>query len=151
MAGLTNDYLDKLSRKLIGKSFYGVYSADGCSNVPRNKTFSIIFNIDLMKNPGLHFISIFFTPTKAYYFDSFGNNTIEPNIAKFILKTKRKCVMRCLAIQHVNSNFCGFYALAFLLWMSRKRQSSHFYDMFDVENLKNNDLIVTNFILKEIH
>jgi len=151
MTGLTNDYLETISRKIIGKSFFGVYSADGCSHVPRKKNFSIIFNNDLMQNPGLHFISIFFTSKKAYYFDSFGDNKIEENIAKFILKTKRKCVMHCIPIQHNSSNFCGFYALAFLLWMRKKRKSSKFFKMFDETNLKKNDSIVTNFILNEIH
>jgi len=151
MSGLTNAYLETISYKLLGKKiFVGVYSADGCSKVFRKKYFSIIFNTDLMKNPGKHFISILFTPSRAYYFDSLGQKKIEKNISKFIQKTKRKCVTHCLPIQDETSNFCGFYALAYLLWMKKKRRSTDFYKMFDMKCLIKNDSIVTKFILNEI-
>jgi len=151
MSGLTNAYLDDLSKHLIGKSFLGVFPADGLSSMPKKKMFCLIFNTDLMKNPGKHFVSIFVSQKKTYYFDSFGNPKIQKHIASFIKKTKRPCVMHCEVIQDKTSNFCGFYALAFLLWMKKRKRSGGFYNLFRTkQHLISNDSSVTKFILKEI-
>lgn len=123
MSGLTNAYLEKMAFKLIGKKlFHGVFPADGVSKIPRKKTYCIIFNIDKSSGPGIHFVSIFVSLNKIYYFDSFGKNIIQNDISKFITKNNKKCVMFCKKIQHDNSNFCGFFALAFLLWMKKTDQ-----------------------------
>ena len=151
MSGLTNQYLEKTAFKLIGKQlFSGVYPADGCTIVPRKKTFCVIFNTGRANSPGYHFVSIYVTPLKVYYFDSFGKNKIQNDISKFIVKLNRKCFMHCRSIQDKSSNFCGYFALAFLLWMKKNKKSSRFYSMFDVKKLTRNNEIVTKFILDEI-
>lgn len=151
MSGLTNAYLEELSKKLLGRFFVGVFPADGLSSTPKKKTYCLIFNTDIMKNPGKHFVSIFVSPKKTYYFDSFGNPKIQKNIASFIKKTKRSCVMHCEAIQDKSSNFCGLYALAFLLWMKKNKRGRDFYNFFNTRrHLKTNDSIVTKFVLNEI-
>jgi hypothetical protein len=151
MSGLTNDYLERIAFKLIGKKlFHGVFPADGVSEVPRKKTYGIIFNTDKASGPGIHFISLFVTSQKIYYFDSFGNSKIQRDITKYIIKHNKKCVMFCKKIQHANSNFCGFFALAFLLWMKKRRPSRNFYNMFKFKNLKINNTIVTDFLLRNI-
>lgn len=152
MSGLTNDYLERTAKRLLGSNFLGVFSADGYKKSRRKKSFSIIFNTDLMKNPGKHFVAIHVSRNSLDYFDSFGSPNIEKNISKFIKKTKKKCFMHCEAIQDVESSFCGFYSLAFLLWMNKRRKnSSCFYDMFKVgSNLQVNDEIVIKYILDQI-
>jgi len=151
MSGLTNAYLDDLSKHLIGKSFLGVFPADGLSSMPKKKMFCLIFNTDLMKNPGKHFVAIHVTSDKVHYFDSFGNPNIQKNISDFIVKTKRKCFMHCEVIQDKRSNFCGYYALAFLIWMKTGRRSYDFYNLFYSNvNLQKNDSLVTQFIIDEI-
>lgn len=151
MHGLTNRYLEQTSKQLLGPSFVGVFPADGLSNVPRKKNFSIIFNTDVMKNPGKHFVAIHVTSDKVHYFDSFGNPKIQKNISDFIVKTNRKCFMHCEVIQDKSSNFCGYYALAFLMWMKTGRKSKTFYKLFNSNvDLQKNDSIVTRFILDEI-
>jgi len=149
MSGLTNDYLDKLSTSLIGSQFLGVYPADAKVKWPVNKSFFIIFNTGKIGTEGIHFVSLFVTKTRIHYFDSFGKRNIQTDISKFIQKIKRKCEMYCQPIQHKTSNFCGFYALAFLLWKKSKSRRN-FYDMFSKTRLKLNDKIVIDFILKEI-
>lgn len=152
MTGLTNDYLEKLSKKLLGKKlFLGVFSANEAITdclVPQS---SLIFNTGQLGEPGIHFISIFVTKSVIYYFDSFGNQDIQRDIKRFIKKMNMRCKMLCKPIQHINSNFCGFYALAFLLWMRKKRNPYAFYDLFSSTSLKSNDHLVTKFIIKEIH
>lgn len=151
MYGLTNNYLEQTSKRLLGPSFVGVFPADGFSDVPRKKNFSIIFNTDVMKNPGKHFVAIHVTSDKVHYFDSFGNPNIQKNISDFIVKTKRKCFMHCEVIQDKSSNFCGYYALAFLIWMKTGRRSYGFYNLFNSNaNLQKNDSLVTQFIIDEI-
>lgn len=153
MSGLTNDYLEKLALKLLKgnkNKFIGVYSANADIKFNLRKPFSVIFNTDRLGSPGLHFISIYATTTKVYYFDSFGNKKIQRDILKFIQKLNRKCEKMCKPIQDKSSNFCGFYALAFLLWKRSKKKTSKFYDLFTSSNLKLNDPIVINQIVKEI-
>lgn len=151
MSGLTNDYLENLTTKLMkGSSFLGVYSANASLAFKPKKAFSVIFNTGKLGTPGIHFISIYVTKNNVHYFDSFGNKNIQPDIAKFINKLNRKCIMLCKPIQHLSSNFCGLYALAFLMWNKKRRHVLSFYNMFSAINLKLNDKIVTKFILKEI-
>ena len=151
MSGISNYELEQLTFKLIGKkTFLGVFPADELKNVPSKKIFCIIFNTDKIHGPGKHFVSIYATAKKLHYFDSFGKSNIQTDIAKFISNSKRKCVMHCLSIQDPSSNFCGFFALAFLLWMKEKNTSLNFYKLFNKNNLKCNNSIVTKFILKKI-
>lgn len=151
MTGLSNYYLEQLALKLIGKKlFIGVFSADGLLSVPKKKTFCLIFNDDPSHLPGNHFLSLFVTPRTVHYFDSFGDRPIQKNISDFIRKTNRKCVKHCITIQDKSSHFCGYFALSFLLWMSKRRKSNDYYKMFNLTKLKENNCIVTKFILKEI-
>ncbi len=151
MSGLTNDYLQKLTSKLV-PNFEGVFSADELHTIKnkKKKSVSIIFNTGKLGTPGIHFISIYITKNITYYFDSFGKRNIQSDIAKFITKLNRKCVMLCKPIQHITSNFCGLYALAFLLWKNKRKPISSFYKIFSKTNLKLNDKIVSKFILNEI-
>ena len=152
MTGLTNDYLEKLTKRLMKKrKFVGVFAANEVLNVNERHPFSIIFNTGRVGTPGLHFVAVFVTRTSVYYFDSFGEETIQQDISKFIKKLNKPCVMLCQAIQHRKSNFCGFYALAFLIWMSvKKKKPQSFYSLFSYSDLRENDNIVTRFILNEI-
>jgi len=151
MSGLSNYYLEELALKLLGKKqFIGVFSADGLSHVPKKKNFCLIFNDDPSNLPGNHFLSLFVTPGKVHYFDSFGDRPIQKDISEFIRKTNRKCVKHCITIQHRSSNFCGYFALSFLLWMTKRRKINDYYKMFNLTNLKENNCIVTEFILNEI-
>ena len=149
MSGLTNDFLEKITSKLVS-NFLGVYSANEDIPGKTQRSFSLIFNTGRLGREGIHFVSLFVTKNTVYYFDSFGDRNIQRDIAKFIHKLNRKCVMLCKPIQDVTSNFCGFYALAFLLWKERNRSIDTFYSLFFKRTLKLNDKIVTKFILNEI-
>lgn len=59
--------------------------------------------------------------------------------------------MLCEPIQDLSSNFCGLYALAFLLWKKKNKSLKTFYSLFSESNLKLNDKIVTDYILNEIN
>jgi len=151
MTGLTNDFLEKISSTIIGKKmFLGVFSANVHPKIPKRKTFCLIFNTGKASTPGEHFVALFVTKTKVFYFDSFGQKSVQQDIDRFIFKTKKICVRNCTKIQDKTSNFCGLYSLAFLLWMKKNKPIGKFYAMFKTRNLKHNDNIVTKFILKEI-
>lgn len=150
MSGLTNDFLEKITSKLI-PNFLGVYSANEVVSRKNNKSFSVIFNTGRLGTAGIHFVSLFVTKNILYYFDSFGDQHIQQDIAKFIHKLNRKCVMLCEPIQDLSSNFCGLYALAFLLWKKKNKSLKTFYSLFSESNLKLNDKIVTDYILNEIN
>lgn len=150
MSGLTNDYLEKIGKKLLKNNFLGVFPADGYVNTSNKETFSVIFNTGKANTKGLHFVAVYVTKTIVHYFDSFGNKKIQPDIVKFIRNIKKTCHMNCEQIQDNNSNFCGFFALAFLLWKKKYHKMNNFYKMFNKFVLKRNDKIVIKYILKEI-
>lgn len=149
--GLTNHYVSQLAFKLIGKKlFVGVFAANECFQVPTKKKFCLIFNEDNLHQPGSHFVSIFVSEHEVHYFDSFGDTNVQKNISHFISTLNRKCFMHCNAIQDNSSSFCGLFALAFLLWMKDKGSCVSFYKMFNKNNLKKNNFVVTKYILNKI-
>ena len=152
MSGLTNEYLEKLSQRMLGKKlFLGVFPADIHPKVgQKKKTFCLIFNTGRSNTAGEHFISVFAIKKRVFYFDSFGFEPIQKDINMFLKGLNKKCVFNCQQLQDLNSQFCGFYSLSFLLWKKKQRPICNFYRMFSTKNLRHNDDIVTKFIIKQI-
>jgi hypothetical protein len=73
--GTYSDELEKVGKKLFGKKFDGVYSADNY-RLKKNKYF--IVNLDKVRQPGSHWIAIATdNKNRAYLYDSFGRDTKE--------------------------------------------------------------------------
>lgn len=73
----------------------------------------MVVNLDDSKNPGSHWIALFFPNKKhAYYFDSFGLDAQGP-IAEYLQKFNY--ITRQIAtIQSIGSDACGYYAIYFV-------------------------------------
>lgn len=148
LRGLTNSYLEKTAKKFLDKKFLGVYP---CNVHPKTKrrTFSIIFNTGKSDTEGEHFIAVNFTLKSIFYFDPFGEPLLNKDIILFIEnnKKKRSLSVNTFKMQDDNSNFCGFYCLAYLISIKRKMPYKKFINLFSIQNKKNNDKIVINFII----
>jgi len=146
--GLSNDYVENVCKKLFGKSFLGVYPCD-IHPKTRRKTFSVVFNTGDSSTSGEHFVCLYVTPTIIHYFDSFGKTPTDVNIKSFIKKQKQRRRLKHwkTSIQHETSDFCGFYVIGFLIHKYRNKKM--FNKMF-TSNLKENDSIIVNFIIKSI-
>lgn len=146
--GLTNSYVERLCKKILKRhKFVGVFPCD-IQPVCKSNIFSIIFNTGDSKSKGEHFIAIFANSRYLYYFDSFGEQPNDLNIIKFIKHNikNRKLITFNQKVQSDQSNFCGFYCIAFLL--AKDRQLYHkFNQIFNKNNLKQNDVNIIYFII----
>lgn len=147
--GLTNRFVEKVGKKILGTKFKGVYPADSHPNMKFNKY--IIFNQSNHDEIGTHFVCFGIVKNRLIYFDSLGfklNNNKLIKFRKTKLRKNLKFVDMRVKIQSKVSNFCGIFCLAFLL--SLKRKDNKFFNQFDFNNLKNNDEIALNYILQNV-
>jgi hypothetical protein len=149
--GLTNQYLEKICKKLFTNTqipFLGVYPGDIHPRVNKH-SFSVIFNTGYSNTNGEHFVAVYVTKTKIHYFDSFGEETIKPKILEFLSGlNKPLCELNCVTIQSDLSNFCGYYCLGFLLSKYKRMATHRFLSLFTTKPSISNDKTVVNFIIK---
>lgn len=150
--GLTNSYLEKLSRKILGSSFTGVYPCDVHPRT-RRKSFSVIFNTAPQSNTlGEHFVAIKVKKKLVFYFDPFGEPPTNEDIKKFLIGIggDRAIKWNGVQIQDNSSNFCGFFCLAFLISAENKIRFSRFINLFSIQNKKENNKKAVDFIVSQI-
>jgi hypothetical protein len=151
MTGLKNKDLECLSKKILKKKFLGVFSSDIHPRSVKKKTFFLIFNLSKHFQKGSHFIAIAKMNKKVIYFDPLGNKCSNMGILKFLLKIKSKIIFTKKQIQSDHSIFCGFFCLAFLLYISKNKSLKSFLKIFSSSNLPDNDKICIDIILNEIN
>ena len=149
MPGLTNEFVETVGKKISG-SFLGVYPCDIQPDIENLKYFSLIFNESKHDEDGSHFVAIFSTPNKIYYFDSLGLKLENSYISLFLHTTGRELVIKEKQIQSFDSIFCGIFCLCFIAYMEKGFNYTNFFEIFTAENLKLNDCVSTEFLLKLI-
>lgn len=150
MVGLTNIQLEKLGKKMFGQNFLGVYPSDSIPKITNIDDKAIIFNLSKHTEPGTHYIAVIFKRKKIYYFDSYG----KPLKNKYILNNLRKfnipIFYHTRSIQHKDSIFCGLFSLAYIkAILKNKKTPYNFFSMFNNPPNKQNDKIVTDFLLSK--
>ena len=154
MTGLTNAYIDKFGKDLFGKEYLGCHPCDSNPRINKRKQFfSIIFNLSKHNDKeGTHFIAVYANPINIIYFDSFGKSCSNKYIKKFIKINKHNRILKMnkTPIQHLDSIYCGFFCLAFIISQKKNIQMKNFINVFDSKHLKKNDNIVIEFIINEI-
>lgn len=146
MIGLTNDYVESVGLKLIN-NFLGTFPCDIQPDVAKLDTFSLVFNESRHDDEGSHFVCVYATAKKIFYFDSMGMQLENDYIKMFVYSCNRRVVLCDTQVQSFESNFCGFFCLCFLIYMSRGFPHEKFYDCFS-NDLKLNDMIVIEFIMR---
>jgi len=150
MSGLTNKYLEHITKRIIKHDFLGVYPSD-VSPRTNKEEFSVIFNLSEHDERGSHFIAIIKKKKKIMYFDSFGEKCYIASIQKFMDRFLLPIIWNNKKIQNNFSNFCGFYCFYFLIHCFHNNHTlNHFIKQFQFEDLKENDLLLINFIVKKI-
>lgn len=148
MIGLTNGYVEKLGLCLVG-NFLGTFPCDIQPDVEGLKSFSLVFNESKHDDEGSHFVCVYATEDKIYYFDSMGLSLENDYIKMFVFSCGRPAVLSNVQLQSLNSNMCGFFCICFLLYMSLGMNFKNFFKCFS-SDLKLNDIIVIDFIEKMI-
>lgn len=152
--GLTNQYLNSTAKRILKKSFLGVFPSDiHPSNYENLKSFSIIFNTGDSNSTGEHFVAIYVNQTEIFYFDSFAKELTHPDLKLFISKiaNRKHFYCNCTPLQSPFSNYCGFYCLGFLISKIRNIKFKQFLQTFSRNDLLKNDRKVLAFILKHIY
>lgn len=148
MVGLTNIEVEKLGKKLLGSQFIGVYPADSIPSFSTLTNKSIIFNLSKHTQPGSHYIAVLFTKKAIFYFDSYGKKLTNKSIKNNLKRINLPIFYHTRSIQDPTSIFCGLFSLSYLHAIQNKKMSPQsFYKMFKTSPKKQNDKIVTKFLM----
>jgi hypothetical protein len=134
--------LDRFSQKC----FLGVFARN---NLPKVVSYpsAFIFNTDVKSGKGMHWLSIIFTKDKkCQFFDSLGFPPTFYGLENYIKKRSSSLVFNKHPIQSLNSNYCGLYALLFILVLCRGQSFSNFLGRFHLDTNKN-DLIIKKHLI----
>ena len=146
--GISNMYIDNLMEK-ISSSFRGTFSIDKIPMFKEEK-FSIIVNLSKENEKGTHFIGISVSENVVVYFDSYGLETIDLTIEKYLKKYGKKIFHSNIQLQHFFSSHCGFFCISFILCLENNIPFHKFLKMFHKKDLYLNDYIsikiITSFI-----
>jgi hypothetical protein len=111
---LSNFDIMKIIQSQGVDDFHGVYMKDQLPD--KLERGSYIINLQSSKDGGgTHWVCLYHTPTYSYYYDSYG--FVPP------LEVQEKIIpymYNDLEIQDINSTACGFYCIAFVLYLNKK-------------------------------
>ena len=120
----------------------GVFMKDELPDTPQDGEYIINLQSSTM-GTGTHWTALFIVRETAYYFDLFGA-TPPVEIIKFVKKrNKANLYYNNWIIQDLNLTNCGFFALAFLLWMTEHLQINMLKVYNDFVNSFSNDTLKT--------
>ena len=120
----------------------------GINNLPKRLKFpcSLIINTDPTTEPGDHWLGLYLTKNKCFYFDSFGLGIMDQSIVTFLKQHYNKVTVNNECIQHHNSDKCGLFCVAFIKKVKSTNSYKKFISNFDSVHLLNNDKIVLSFL-----
>ena len=111
---LSNFDIMKIIQSQGVDDFKGIYMKDQLPD--KLERGSYIINLQSSKEGnGTHWVCLYYTPNYSYYYDSFG--FVAP------LEVQKKIIpymYNDLEIQDIDSTACGFYCVAFVLYLNKK-------------------------------
>ena len=149
---LTNFDLEKIAKNYDVK-LIGIYSKNELDKLPIEDG-NYIINLD--DNVGSHWTALNINKNKGIYFDSFG--CVPPqNVIDFVKQRKNiKLGYNNFIMQDLESEKCGFYCIAFLLFLNQSNKqdiykaTNDFIKMFHNDTLEN-DEILKDYLVKNLN
>jgi hypothetical protein len=137
---LTNDQFSQ-------KYFKNVLAIDELPKTNKKiKNSAYIINTDKKTEKGEHWLSVFYDDqSNCQFFDSLGMGPEIYNLDSFIIKTSKAAFTNKYAVQSIFSEYCGYYAILFVMIRSRNVSFRKFLEYFDKDTFKN-DLKIENLI-----
>ena len=129
-------------------NFRGCYSLDEIEQINPwgfgNVSSFVINTFEKKIAHGGHWILASYWPDRGCLeiFDSLGPNNPIPGQIFDYLSQYGKVVFAEYAIQHLLSDFCGFYVMGRLISIHRKQKLQTFLSQFSKLNLKENDVVI---------
>jgi hypothetical protein len=130
--GVSNLFLDDVLSRYCG-DFLGVYSNNTlpvASRIVGLDRFSVVVNLSPAQSPGSHFVVIAVDERAIYYSDPLvlSVDYLAPGIRNFLAATavahggrRRRIFIRpTMRVQHPKSNYCGLFALAYVLHADKR-------------------------------
>ncbi len=112
---LSNFDIMKIIQSQGVDDFHGVYMKDLLPNKLQRGFYVVNLASSTDQNCGTHWVCLYYTPNFSYYYDSYGF------IAPLEVQNKIKPYMyNDLEIQDIDSTACGFYCVAFILYLNKK-------------------------------
>ena len=93
---------------------------------------------------GTHWTALYYSSKHSFYFDPFGFLApieIEQKLKSYLYNDKQ--------IQNLKSTACGYYCIAFIIFMNERKNKKLGFDIFINEfsrNTKNNDKLLYNYL-----
>lgn len=115
------------------------------------KNGGYIINLNNSNQSGSHWTALFVRDSHCCYFDSFG---IGPPLEVLKFCKGKFLIINKDQIQNLNHESCGYYAIAFLHYMSRAKGDNlktnlfMFAKPFDIDKTSNNDNILQVYLKK---
>ena len=134
-----------------GIPLVGVFSKDQLSGQPHSGGYIVNLQ-DWDEGGGSHWVALYIEGKNAGYCDSFGQHPPQ-DVKDFVKKATKKYNMYVCVdqIQHLKSEACGYYCLAFIAYMRQMEhveftlRLNYFADMFDTQHLQKNDTTLRQF------
>ena len=152
---ISNFELEKLAR-FYRLPLISICMKDELPDKPKDGCYIINLQSSFAGN-GTHWVGLFIDKNTAYYFDSFGA-TPPVEIIKFVKKRKNShLVYNNFIIQDLSSGNCGYFSLAFLLYMNQnklrdlKEIFNEFVNFFADNTTKNDDILKAFFASTPSH
>jgi hypothetical protein len=140
MNTLTNNDINYILYNIVD-NYDGCYMSDEGYKIKDG--YYYIYNLNNSKQKGSHWVSLYKNKSgKSFYFDSYGfvcDKEIEPYIKPYKYNHHQ--------IQDINSSSCGYYCIAFIVFMKYcDNKFDDFIKMFDKNDFKLNEFILYNFL-----
>ena len=143
----TLDILKEINKDSYARRYFvGVFPRN---RLPAINTYpaSLILNTDPSGRPGEHWVAIYFNKEKeAEFFDSFGFSAEQYNFDKYIKRFSINYTYNTFQIQNIDSYFCGYYCLYFIMLKSRGFSMKQINGLFSKTNFKINDYLVSHIV-----
>lgn len=138
----TNIDLLEISKK-IGLPLIGVFTKDELQDI-KKKDGNYILNLNNSDQSGSHWTCFCIEGNRTYYFDSFGFPAPK-ELRRF---NKDEYFYSDKQIQNINSTVCGYYCIAFLIYMNGSPRLSRFQQFLDMfsDDPKKNRKILADFL-----
>jgi hypothetical protein len=144
----TIQILEILSNDPFSKKYFkNVLAIDELPNSSKKiKNSAFIINTDKKTEKGEHWLSVFYDgQSNCQFFDSLGLGPEIYNLENFIINTSKAAFTNKYAVQSIFSEYCGYYAILFVMIRSRNVSFRKFLEYFDQDTLKN-DFKIENLI-----
>ena len=148
---MTSDIeLETMAKGLVGKKIPAIMRDQVSSRIK-----TAIVNLDDSSGGGTHWVAYHVDKDNAFYCDSFG--ALPPQECVDLWNSQhKKIIYNELQFQDLKSTMCGFFALGFVFTMVRKGKGSrisafkNFLSLFDYQDKKKNDQIISEFLEEKL-